>query len=103
MRRKVLHKAKFAIRVEGIKASSNKSWIVNNPHIKIKTISVLDNRSSILWSEEQIDKRGIRYFLDVHDLKESLNWNLNGDSNKYQFEWLRSGKETTEGVAFVFD
>lgn len=103
MRRKALHKAKLVIKVEGIKPSSNKSWVANNPHIKIKTISVLDNRTNTLWSEDQINERGIKFFLDISDLKETLNWNLNGDSSKYQFKWLRSGKGTTEGVAFVFD
>ncbi len=103
MRRKTLYKAKYVIKVDGIKPSLNKSWIVNNPHIKIKTTSVFDNRTGEFWTEEQINERGIKFFLNISDLKETLNWNLNGNSNKYQFKWLKSGKETTEGIAFVFE
>ena len=36
-------------------------------------------------------------------VKETLNWNLNGDSSKYQFKWGRSGKETTQGKVYIFE
>ncbi len=103
MRKKILHKAKFIVKVESIKPSSDKLWVSDSPRLKIKTISVLDNRTNMFWTENQIKERGIEFFLDTSDLKESLNWNLNGDSSKYQFKWLQSGKEITEGVAYIFD
>ena len=103
MRKKILHKAKLIVKVESIKPSSDKLLLSVNPRLKIKTISVFDNRTNTFWSEDRINKRGIKYFLDIFDLKETLNWNLNGDSSKYQFKWLQSGKEITEGVAYIFD
>ncbi len=103
MRKKMLYKAKFIVRVESIKPSSGKTWISDSPFLKIRTISVFDNRTGALWAKNQIKERGIKFFLNTSDLKETLNWNLNGDSNKYQFKWLQSGKETTEGAAYIFD
>ncbi len=100
MRTKTLHKAKLIITVESYK---NKSPIKDNPHIKILTTSVYDNRTNEFWSKERIEERGIEGFLDLEDLKETLNWNLNGDSSKYQFTWGQSSKETSEGKAYVFD
>ena len=38
------------------------------------------------WTEKQIQERGIVSFLNLDDLKETLNWNLNGDSKRYQFK-----------------
>ena len=40
---------------------------------------------------------------NIEDMIESLNWYLNGDSSKFQFEWGQSGKNTTDGMAYVFD
>lgn len=92
MRRKTLNNAKLIINIKG------------NKHTKeIKTVSVFDNRIGKYWTEEQIRERGIVWFLNLNDLKETLNWNLNGDVSKYAFKWGQSDKYTTQGVAYVFD
>ena len=91
MRRKSLSDAKLIINIE------------SNKHTKeIKTVSVFDNRTQKYWTEEQIKERGIVRFLNLSDLKETLNWNLNGDSSKYNFKWGQSGRDTSEGRAYVF-
>lgn len=96
MRRKTLHNAKLVITVE------------SNQHaegpIKIKTLSVFDNRTQKLWTDEQIAERGLNSgFLDVADMKMSLNWNLNGDESKYQFKWGHSANGVSQGVAYIFN
>lgn len=92
MRTKTLHQAKLVIRVVGNKKTK-----------KIQIVSVYDNREQKFWSSDRINKRGIAWFLNLADLKETLNWNLNGDDSKYQFKWGQSNKDTTEGVAYIFD
>ena len=91
MRRKTLNNAKLIVTRE------------SNKHTKeIKTTSVFDNRTRKYWREEEIQERGIIKFLNLDDLKETLNWNLNGDSSKYIFQWGQSGKQTSEGRAYIF-
>lgn len=90
MRTKTLQNAKLVITVESDKRT-------------IKTISVFDNRTNEFWTSDRIQERGIEQFLDLADMKETLNWNLNGDELKYQFKWGQSGKETSEGVAYIFE
>lgn len=92
MRTKTLNNAKLIVRVEGNKLTK-----------VIKTLSVFDNRIQKFWTDEHIQERGINDFLNIEDLKETLNWNLNGDSSKFQFKWVQSGKEKSEGLAYVFD
>ena len=92
VRRKMLHKAKLVVRVMSDKITG-----------KIRTVSIFDNRTQEYWSEEQIGKRGCEWFLDLNDLKETLNWNLNGDASKYQFAWGKSSKKESEGVAYIFN
>lgn len=92
MRTKTLSKAKLVVKVVGNKKTK-----------EIETISVFDNRTGEYWSKERIEERGITKFLHLDDLKETLNWNLNGDSSKFQFKWGQSGKETSDGTAYVFD
>ena len=91
MRTKTLQNAKLVIKVES-----------NIGEKTITTNSVFDNRTMEYWEDEQISERGIISFLDIQDLKETLNWNLNGDSSKYQFKWGMTGK-TSEGIAYIFD
>ena len=92
MRRKFLNDAKLIIRVEG------------NKHTKeIITRNVFDNRTQECWSDEHIHERGIEKFLNMDDMKQTLNWNLNGDSSKYQFKWGQGTRDCTEGVAYIFD
>ena len=99
MRRKSLSKAKLVVTVESYKG---KPIAIENPHITIRTISVFDTRINEFWSEERIKERGIEGFMDLDDLKETLNWNLNGDSSQFQFVWGQSSKTKSEGKAYIF-
>lgn len=92
MRSKTLHNSKLVVTVESNKQTK-----------EIKTVSVFDNRTQEHLTEEYIQERGIENFLDLNDLKETLNWNLNGDSSKYQFEWGQTAKQKSEGRAYIFD
>jgi hypothetical protein len=69
---------------------------------RLRTISVYDNRTDKFWTDEQVKERGITDFLDLADLKESLNWNLNGDEKKYRFSWGENDKNSSVGYAYVF-
>lgn len=92
MRTKALQNAKLVIKVESKKGTQ-----------EINTISVFDNRTQENWGEERIKERGVEHFLNVEHLKETLNWNLNGDSSKYQFKWGQSVNGNSEGLAYIFD
>lgn len=92
MRTKTLRNAKLVVKI-----------ISNRISNKIVTESVFDNRTQTFWSKDQIKERGICEFINLDDIKESLNWNLNGDSSKYQFKWGQSGKGISEGYAYIFD
>ena len=92
MRRKSLGNAKLIITIESNKKTK-----------EIRTESVFDNRIQDYWTEKQIQERGIVSFLNLDDLKETLNWNVNGDSLKYQFKWGQSGRNTSEGRAYIFE
>ena len=87
-----LSKAKLIVSVESNKLTH-----------KIMTVSVFDNRTQQYWSNEQIQERGIVWFLSLDDMKETLNWNVNGDSKKYWFKWGQSDKNTSQGIAYVFN
>lgn len=92
MRKKTLHKAKLVVMVESDKTTG-----------EIRTTSIFDNRTQQYWNAEQIKSRGCEWFLNLTDLKETLNWNLNGDSSKYQFAWGQTSKNKSEGAAYIFD
>ena len=92
MRTKSLNKAKLVVKVEGNKSTR-----------EIITKSVFDNRTQTYWTDGHIRERGINKFINIEDMIESLNWNLNGDSSKFQFKWGLGGKNTTDGMAYVFD
>lgn len=92
MRTKSLKNAKLVIKVEGNKTTR-----------EIITKSVYDNKAQAYWTDEHIQERGIKRFINIEDMIESLNWNLNGDSSKFQFRWGQSGKYNTDGIAYVFD
>lgn len=80
-------------------------YVSQNLDYKIKTEKVFNNRATNYWNEEQIFERGIESFLDESDMKETLNWNLNGNSEKYIFEWIYNNDylDHREGIAFIFD
>ena len=92
MRRKVIGNAKLVVTVSGNKRTG-----------EIKTVSVFDNRTQEFWPEERIEERNIAHFLSMDDMKETLNWNLNGDASKYQFCWGQTGKSGSEGRAYIFE
>ena len=92
MRTKTLKNAKLVVSVESNKETG-----------RIRTVSVYDNRTNTFWDRERIAERGILSFYGVDDMKETLNWNLNGDSSKYQFGWGQSSKLTSDGKAYIFD
>ena len=89
---KILSNAKFIVRVESDKNTK-----------QIKTVSVLNNRTNEYKDEKFIQDRGISWFLNLDDLKETLNWNLNGDSSKYVFKWGQSSKTNSDGIVYIFD
>ena len=101
MRAKSLKNAKLIVRVTGYKEMQYNSK--NCCHYTIKTDSIFDNRTQAEWTKERIHEREIEHFLNVQDLKETLNWNLNGDDRKYQFTWGQSGAGKTDGIAYIFD
>lgn len=70
---------------------------------RIQTAAVHDTRTDRDWTPEQIKARGITDFLNLADLRESLNWNLNGDARKYRFSWGPTGRTGSTGAAYVFD
>lgn len=90
--KKSLREAKLVISVESEGIHSG----------KIKTVSVFDNRTQQYWTEEQVKERGIVWFLSIEDMKQTLNWNLNGDDSKYQFKWGKTANGISEGKAYVF-
>lgn len=92
MRKTMINKAKLVINVR------------SNKHTReIETVNVYDNRTESFWNEERIKERGILTFSDMHDMKKTLNWNLNGDSEKFQFAWGMGNKEYQDGIAYVFN
>lgn len=92
MRTKTLPNAKLVVTVESDKLT-----------ITINTVSVFDNRTQEYLADEYIQERGIKNFLDLNDVQETLNWNLNGDISKYQFKWGQTVKQKSEGRAYIFD
>lgn len=91
MKTKTLKFAKFIIKIES-----------NLTNKTIKTINVFDNRILQYKSDFYIVERNIKDFINVSDMKETLNWNLNGDSTKFQFKWGQRSKKYCEGVAYIF-
>lgn len=92
MRRRTLCNAKLVVKVIGNKIDKT-----------IRTVSVYDNREQKEWCKDRIEERGIESFINMEDMKETLNWNLNGDSSKFQFSWGQSSKGSTDGTAYIFD
>lgn len=89
--RKSLSNAKIVVTVEGDRRTK-----------VIWTISAFDNRTQTELPQEYIEERGIQRFSDMDDMKETLNWNLNGDKKNFQFKWGMSSKGKTEGMAYIF-
>lgn len=92
MRKSYINQAKLVVTVESDRQTG-----------RIKTVSVFDNRTQEFWSENRIKERGIVWFMNTDDMKETLNWNLYGDSSKYQFKWGQSGKSRSTGTAYIVE
>lgn len=92
MRKSYINQAKLVVTVESNKQTG-----------RINTISVFDNRTQEFWTKEHIKERGIVWFANIGDMKETLNWNLYGDSSKYQFIWGQSGKLKSTGIAYIVE
>ncbi len=76
---------------------------INIGHIEMKTISVFDIRTQKYWTKEQISERGIENFSSFPDMRETLNWNLNGNNSLYYFKQTKRSGITFKGKAFIFD
>ena len=92
MRRKTINNAKLIVTIRSNKGEN-----------KLETVSIFDNRKNTNLTDEELIERNVKFFLNLQDLKETLNWNLNGDNSKYQFKWGQSGKYDSEGRAYIFD
>lgn len=92
MRKKSAENAKFLVEIFSPKNSKT-----------CETRSILDLRINSYWDPAEILERGVKNFNDLQDLRDTLNWNLNGDSEKYQLQWGQSGKYGTTGYAYIFD
>lgn len=92
MRKKTLHNATLIVTVKSDKKTR-----------KITTVSVYDNVKQEFWPDTKIKERGILAFCDVNDVKETLNWNCNTDSQKYQFTWTENLPDIVIGKAYLFD
>lgn len=92
MKQKQLNEAKLIVNFESRPGSD-----------AIRTTSMFDNRIGDYSPDSYIDERGVRNFQDIDDLKETLNWNLNGDPRKYKVKWSgRTSDGISIGKAYVF-
>ena len=66
---------------------------------QLRTLAIDDNYGNNC--NKLIESRGVGSFNDVNDMKDTLNWNLNGDSSKYKFQWGQCSKQTQLGYAYV--
>ena len=66
---------------------------------QLRTLSVKDKDGNDC--NKLIESRGVGSFNDVNDMKDTLNWNLNGDSSKYKFQWGQGDNQTHLGYAYV--
>ena len=57
----------------------------NDIAARFETQYVIDNREKRLWTKEEIQERGIEDFLGINDVRETLNWSLNGDEDKFSY------------------
>ena len=107
MKNNLLNKAKYIVKV-----------ISNKVTHDIKIESIYDKKANRYLYHDEIIKRGLRdytysdsynkdnqviYRTALDDLKEDLNWMLDGDNKKYRFIWSQSGKDTSVGISYIFD
>ena len=65
----------------------------------LKTLSIVDEEGNDC--SDLIEKRNLQLFIDMNDMKETLNWNLACDSSKFKFQWGQGDKRTQIGYAYV--
>lgn len=69
----------------------------------VHVYAVYDLRDKEWWNLRRMEDRGLlKGFLSEDNLKESLNWYLNGDSKKYKMKKMKSNG-TIEYVSFIYD
>ena len=71
----------------------------DNATRRLKTLSIVDNEGND--RSDLIEKRNLQWFIDMHDMEETLNWNLNGDQSKFKFQWWQGDKQTQLGYTYV--
>lgn len=64
-----------------------------------RIVNIYDVAYNTNWTYEQINNRGLcsyynGYYETLEELKETLNWFLNGDTEKYKF---------VKGIAYIYD
>ena len=91
MKRENLDKAKIIITVESVKGENI-----------IRALTLYDNRIQ-KYRNNYLSERNAEYFLDMEDMKQTLNWNFNGDDSKYYFKWGQTVNGYSTGVAYIFD
>lgn len=69
-----------------------------------RTLTVIDNRTTTAWTDEQIKERGIETFLNQQEMIITLLWNLNASDVKWT-QWRKSTNQahTKEAVGYIFE
>lgn len=71
---------------------------------EIVLVSIVKCETNEDYTDEFKEKcPGLVSFSNLDDMKESLNWCLNGDSKKYEFRWIFNGKTKSIGEARIYD
>lgn len=60
--------------------------LIKHPDRSLTTSSIWDERTQKYWESKQISERGIESFLNIEDCKQTLNWNLHGDSARCRMQ-----------------
>ena len=108
MKKAMIENAKYAITLATDKTADGRP---------VSVVAVYDNKAGRPWSDDEMMNRGLcgcigmdildksgRVCCDGLDMvKETLCWNLNGDSSKFGIKWQGSGKNIACGTAYVFD
>ena len=75
----------------------------NKKTSRIITLGVFDNRTQEYWTTEHIISRGVSHFNDMDDMKDTINWCVNGDSTEYYVKKGPSRGLCTSWYVYVFD
>ena len=81
----------------------------------ISVVGIDDLRTHKPWTDDQIKERGLFGVITsatkkrkpedrtLIELKETLNWNLGGDTSKYMFLWEMAGNKGTYGRTYIYE